>query len=76
MELVRNLALSFADDGKRVKVLYMPNLHICKRCLSVCIRLPVFVGLCARVDGRRSSKWNATSACWNSEDFGDHGLGP
>lgn len=72
MELVRVIALSFADDGKRVKVYLALMAQQFEHCIFVnvvCLDLLSFIclsGLCSRVHGGRSTCWNATAASWYS----------
>lgn len=88
MELVRVLALNFADDGKRIKVnlsrllqfWFLLILLSCNYKLSskkkICWVLRIiFTGMCARVYGRGSPCRDAITACWKQKDIGVHGLG-
>lgn len=79
MELVRELSLSFADDGKRVKVLIFATLaYIIGLSLSLSLTQHDAIdlsGLCSRLHGGRCICWYSTSAGWKQKNFGIHGLG-
>lgn len=76
MELVRVIALSFADDGKRVKVCcFWHWLVATKQYLSHLNPLFSLEGLCPRIYGGRCTCRNAIAACWYSTDLRVHGLG-
>lgn len=63
MELVRTIALSFADDGRRVKVISLISLKDQSACTH---HLKFYLqGMHSRIHGGRCTFWNATSACWN-----------
>lgn len=73
MELIRTIALSFADDGRRVKVISLISL---KTRVLVPNHLTFYLqGMHTRIHGGRCTFWNATAACWDSEDLRIHGLG-
>lgn len=76
MELVRVLSLSFADDGKRIKVYVYPFWVTQFNMAFVKLNRVLFIiGLCSRVYGGRCTCRNAIAACGNKKDLGVHGLG-